>query len=61
MTYQHINAGGGNDRELSENSLELFKNSEYSLSGYTNLEAYFQRQGEPEMADKAFIDRKKPW
>jgi uncharacterized protein YjbI with pentapeptide repeats len=59
MTYQHISAGGGNERELSENLLELFKNSEYSLSGYTNLEAYFQRQGEPEMADKAFIDRKK--
>jgi acyl carrier protein len=58
MTYQHINAEDNNGRASSEKLLELARRAVYSVSVYRNLEAFFQRQGNPELADKIFVDQK---
>jgi len=57
MTYQYISAG--DKKDSWKHLLELVNGSSYDANNYTNLEAFFRRQGYPSQADEVFIEHKR--
>jgi hypothetical protein len=59
MTYQYVRAVPDNERKSHEALLKIVGQADYAADVYTNLEAFFSRQGYREDADKAFIAGKR--
>jgi uncharacterized protein YjbI with pentapeptide repeats len=59
MSYKYIRAGGGNERKSHEALLRLADQSTYTADVYSNLEAFFLRQGYRADADEAFVAGKR--
>ena len=56
MTYRAITVSDGKDQ--IENLIALVNRSRFSAAVYSNLEAFFKRQGETAFADEVFIAQK---
>lgn len=59
MTYRHVQAVKGNERESHEKLLKLAERSPYTADVYRKLEHFFLTQGYRDDADKVFVAGKR--